>query len=70
MIQHRQHDQSRHKQCHKGLVIVVALVFMAQFTPVTGDQWWQESVLIPHLETIADWARKALPEAASGVAGY
>ena len=54
----------------RGLVIVVALVFMAQFTPVTGDQWWQESVLIPHLETIADWARKALPEAASGVAGY
>ena len=53
----------------RGLVIIVALVFMAQFTPVTGDVWWQESVLIPHLETIADWARKALPEAASEVAG-
>lgn len=49
----------------RGLVIAVALVFFAQFTPVPEDLWWQESTLIPHLEVFADWARKTLPPAMS-----
>jgi membrane protein required for colicin V production len=51
----------------RGLLILVAIVFLAQFTPVAQDQWWQDSLLIPHLETVADWARKTLPSTVTQV---
>ena len=51
----------------RGLLILVAIVFLAQFTPVAQDQWWQDSLFIPHLETVADWARKTLPSTVTQV---
>jgi membrane protein required for colicin V production len=51
----------------RGLVIVVALVYGAQLTMIPGDTWWQESKVIPHLETVAEWARKTLPSAVDKV---
>lgn len=51
----------------RGLVIVVALVFLARFTPIPEDIWWKESILIPHLEVFAEWARTTLPSAVSQV---
>ncbi|MDF1764311.1 MAG: CvpA family protein [Oleibacter sp.] len=51
----------------RGLVILVALVFLGQQTPAPTDSWWQNSVIIPHLETLADWARKTLPSAVDHV---
>lgn len=47
----------------RGLVILVAAVYGLQYTLVPDDTWWQESTLIPHLESVADWARKTLPGA-------
>lgn len=47
----------------RGIVILVALVYGLQYTMVPQDAWWQESLVIPHLELIADWARKMLPGA-------
>ena len=51
----------------RGLLIIVTLVYLAQFTPAPSDNWWKESRVIPHLEPIADWARKTLPGAVSRV---
>ncbi|WP_419810445.1 CvpA family protein [Bacterioplanoides sp.] len=47
----------------RGLVILVAAVYGLQYTLVPDDVWWKESTLIPHLESVADWARKTLPGA-------
>ena len=47
----------------RGLVVLVAIVYGLQFTMVPQDPWWQESLLVPHLELMADWARKTLPGA-------
>lgn len=47
----------------RGLVILVAVVYGLQYTMVPQDSWWQESMIIPHLELVADWARNTLPGA-------
>ncbi|GGY42386.1 hypothetical protein GCM10011297_14280 [Bacterioplanes sanyensis] len=47
----------------RGLLILVAIVYGLQYTLVAEDAWYQQSVVIPHLETVADWARKTLPAA-------
>ena len=54
----------------RGLVILVAIVYGLQFTMVPQDAWWQESLFIPHLTTLADWARKTLPGAADSVMSF
>jgi membrane protein required for colicin V production len=51
----------------RGLVVLVAIVYGLQFTLVPQDAWWQDSTFIPHLTTLADWARKTLPGAADQV---
>jgi len=51
----------------RGLVVLVAIVYGLQFTLVPQDAWWQDSVFIPHLTALADWARKTLPGAADQV---
>ncbi len=51
----------------RGLVVLVAIVYGLQFTLVPQDVWWQDSIFIPHLTTLADWARKTLPGAADQV---
>jgi len=51
----------------RGLLIVVVLVYLGQMTMLPGDEWWQSSSLIPHLEIVAEWARKTLPAAVSQV---
>ncbi len=48
----------------RGVIILVAIVYGLQFTLVPQDIWWQESLFIPHLTSVADWARKTLPGAA------
>ncbi|GAA6145352.1 MAG: colicin V production CvpA [Thalassolituus sp.] len=54
----------------RGVIVVVALVYGAQLTGIPQqDAWWQESTIIPYLETLADWARKTLPAAVGQVMG-
>ncbi len=54
----------------RGLVVLVAIVYGLQFTLVPQDAWWQDSTFIPHLTTLADWARKTLPGAADQVMSF
>lgn len=43
----------------RGLIIVmVILIIVPKMLPVTEDQWWIESTLIPHFMQYEDWARE------------
>lgn len=47
----------------RGLVLLVAIVYGLKLTMVPEDPWWKESLIIPHLELLADWVRDTLPGA-------
>lgn len=43
----------------RGLVILmVILIILPKVLPVTEDQWWIESTLIPYFMQYEDWARE------------
>lgn len=46
----------------RGLLLVVALIIVAGFSPVTQDPWWSESRVIQSLLPLADWAATYLPD--------
>lgn len=54
----------------RGILILVAVVYMLQYTQVPQDPWWQKSYFLPHLEMVADWARKTLPAATEQVMSF
>jgi len=46
----------------RGLVLVVAVVLVAGFTPIPADPWWKESATIQRLMPLVSWAAEHLPE--------
>lgn len=46
----------------RGAAILVLLALLAGMTPLPRDAWWQESVLISHLQDGAIYVRDMLPE--------
>lgn len=46
----------------RGLAIVVAAVILAGFTPFPKDPWWQESLLLPPMERLAEHVSVWFPE--------
>lgn len=46
----------------RGVMIAVVLVWLVGLTPARQDPWWNESMLIPRLETLVDGLRGLLPE--------
>lgn len=46
----------------RGAIIVAALVLLADLTDLRARTWWQESVVLPTFESIADEIRRILPE--------
>ncbi len=50
----------------RGVAIVAVLVLLAGFTPLPDDPWWQQSVLVPHIEILAQWLRGFLPSELPG----
>ena len=48
-----------------GGSIVAVVVFLAGFTALPGEQWWQKSILIEPFEHISVWGRRFLPESVS-----
>lgn len=46
----------------RALILVLALIIAAGFTPVPQDPWWDESRVIQSLMPLADWATDYLPE--------
>ncbi|MCG3145854.1 MAG: Colicin V production protein [Gammaproteobacteria bacterium] len=45
----------------RGVGVVILLVFLASFTPMTRDPWWTGSLFVPKLLPAADWLRAKIP---------
>ena len=41
----------------RGLIVIVAVVTIVNVTPLSNDDWWEESMLIPHFMLIAEWSQ-------------
>lgn len=46
----------------RGLVLIVAVLLVAGFTPIPGDPWWQQSQSIKRLMPLVEWGAEYLPE--------
>lgn len=53
-----------------GLMIVGILVFLAGFTPLPKELWWQDSIFIGPFEKLAIWSQQYLPEGLVKHHGY
>lgn len=52
----------------RGLLIVAVLVFVGGMTPLPQDPWWQQSRLIPPMQSLAVWLKSQVsPDLASHV---
>lgn len=47
----------------RGGIIILIVVYGLQYTLLSNDGWWKQSLLIPYFEDLANWARTVLPEA-------
>jgi len=41
--------------CLRGVVIVAVLLFIAEWTPATGQAWFRESQIVPYFEGPLTW---------------
>lgn len=48
-----------------GGTIVTVIVFLAGFTAMPAESWWQRAVLIEPFERVSVWGRRFLPESVS-----
>ena len=46
----------------RGVALAIAMIIIAEFTPLPGDPWWQESPMIQRLIPVAEWASSLMPE--------
>lgn len=46
----------------RGVLIAVAMVWLVGLTPARQDPWWKESMLVGHLEWLAEGFRKLMPQ--------
>ena len=46
----------------RGLLLIAVAVILGEFAGFSNDPWWQDSMLIPHLEVVADWIKVMAPE--------
>ncbi len=48
-----------------GVVIISVIIFLAGFTLLPAENWWQQSKLVDPFERIGIWCSKFLPESIS-----
>jgi membrane protein required for colicin V production len=46
----------------RGLVLIIAVLLVAGFTPIPADPWWKESLTIQRMMPLVRWAAGHLPE--------
>ena len=46
----------------RGLVLIIAVLLVAGFTPIPADPWWKESLTIQRMMPLVAWAAGHLPE--------
>ena len=50
----------------RGGLLVIVMVSLLSLTPVSNDQWWQSSLIIPHFVLVDEWSYK-MSTSASGL---
>lgn len=53
-----------------GGVIVFIMVFLAGFTAVPAEAWWEKSLLVQPFERVSVWAGRYLPHSMAEYHGY
>ena len=53
-----------------GSVIVLVVVFLAGFTAVPSEAWWERSLLLQPFERVSVWAEEYLPRSMAEYHGY
>jgi membrane protein required for colicin V production len=46
----------------RGILLVGLLILAGESAGISGEDWWQNSRLIPHLEAVADWIAVMAPQ--------
>ena len=46
----------------RGILIIALLILVGEFSGFSNDNWWQSSILIPHLEAVAEWITVMAPQ--------
>jgi len=50
----------------RGGLLVAVMVSLLSLTPVSNDQWWKNSLIIPQFEVVDEWSYK-MSSSASGL---
>lgn len=53
-----------------GAAIVQIVVFMAGFTAIPGEAWWNRSLIVQPFERVSMWAQRYLPDSMARYHGY
>ena len=53
-----------------GVVIVLVVVFMAGFTAVPTEEWWQRSLILKPFERVSVWCERFIPESVAKYHSY
>lgn len=53
-----------------GAVIVQVMVFMAGFTALPGEDWWNRSLIMQPFERVSVWAERYLPDSIARYHSY
>lgn len=46
----------------RGILLIAVAIIVGQYSGFDNDDWWENSVLIPHLEVVADWIKVMAPQ--------
>jgi membrane protein required for colicin V production len=46
----------------RGILLAALFVLGGEFAGFDNDSWWQKSILIPHLEVVAEWIEVMAPQ--------
>jgi membrane protein required for colicin V production len=46
----------------RGFLLIAVAIILGQYAGFANDPWWQESMLIPHLEVVAEWIKEMAPQ--------
>jgi membrane protein required for colicin V production len=46
----------------RGVLLTAVFVIGGEFAGFDNDEWWQDSRLIPYVETVADWIKVMAPQ--------
>lgn len=55
--------------CARGVLLIAVVLLLISATSFVQDDWWQKSILIPHLQVLVDWLRAFLPQKITNIAG-